>query len=463
MAAQILLADADAFFVAVARMCDPEGAGRNPLLIVGGSGDRRGVVCSASYEARRFGVRSAMPTATALRLCPQALVVPVPRQACQDKSAEIAQVLAQFAPCVEAASIDEWYLDLTGTAQLHGDSLRATALRIRQAVLTQVGLPLSLGGGTNKLVAKLAVELAKRPPAGAQPGAHIVPDGEEAAFMTRFQLCDIPQVGPRLTQRLAELGLRSVADAQRYSEEALRGLLGARLGSWLHARIYGRCEEVVAPREGVQSVGREETFAVDLYADAELERELLSLLSLVMAELRRMNLRARTLTVKVKDPDFTQRQRARTLPVAVESERTLWPIAQVLLSELREARRTGVRLLGVSLSSLVSTEFAEEQHAAPSSRQLELFAQPAGSAAPVAAEVPPTETERDRAVGRLRDALREKFGSDVLRPAMCSSEVRENAYPPAPLLSPPVSSALAQPSMQPLLPRVGSTPRRDIR
>jgi DNA polymerase-4 len=132
---RILLIDADAFFVAVARLVDPEGAGRAPLLIVGGSPEGRGVVCSASYETRAFGVRSAMPTAHALRLCPRALLVPVPRRACVEKSRAIRRVLERFAPVVQAASIDEWYLDLGGTEALYQhEPLEATARRVRDAV-----------------------------------------------------------------------------------------------------------------------------------------------------------------------------------------------------------------------------------------------------------------------------------------------------------------------------------------
>src|SRR5256885_1578132 len=132
--ARILLADADAFFVGVARLADPEGAGRAPLLIVGGSRDSRGVVCSASYETRKFGVRSAMPIARALRLCPDAMCVPVPRKACSEKSAEIRSVLEKFAPIVEGASIDEWYMDLAGTEGIYGNEpLAHTAHRMRDA------------------------------------------------------------------------------------------------------------------------------------------------------------------------------------------------------------------------------------------------------------------------------------------------------------------------------------------
>src|ERR671926_43092 len=122
---RILLADADAFYVAVARAVDPEGAGRAPLLIVGGSRESRGVVCSASYEVRKFGVRSAMPIARALRLCPQAMCAPVPRRACSIKSAEIRAVLERYAPVVEGASIDEWYLDMGGTEALYREPLAA--------------------------------------------------------------------------------------------------------------------------------------------------------------------------------------------------------------------------------------------------------------------------------------------------------------------------------------------------
>jgi len=419
---RILLADADAFFVAVARQIDPDGAGRAELLIVGGRSDQRGVVCSASYEARKFGVRSAMPTARALRLCPQAMVVPVPRQACLDRSRQISAVLARFAPVVAAASIDEWYLDLSGTERLYGEPLVETARRIRAAVQAETQLPLSIGGGTNKLVAKLAVELAKRPPPGAERGAHVVEPGEEAAFMTRFQLGDIPMVGPRLQERLLEFGLRSVADALPYEESVLCGMLGERTGHWLYQRIRGICDMAVSADEDTKSIGREETFPTDLHSDDALRKELLTLLSQAAAELRRCGFRTRTLTIKVKDPDFTQRQKSRTLPEAVESERTLWPLAQELLAELRQARAVGVRLLGVSLSSLVAATDDDEAAAAPApvspaGQQLGLFAL---AAPPPSKPAPLHETSRDRAVARLRDAVREKFGDEALRPAECT-------------------------------------------
>src|SRR3954463_16000235 len=158
---RILLADADAFFVAVARMIDPNGAGKEPLLIVGGTRESRGVVCSASYEVRKYGVPSAMPIARALRLCPQAMCVPVPRRACGEKSRAIRAVLERFAPVVEGASIDEWYMDLAGTEGIYNHELLAeTAARIRDRVTEATSLSVSIGGGSSKLVAKLAVERA---------------------------------------------------------------------------------------------------------------------------------------------------------------------------------------------------------------------------------------------------------------------------------------------------------------
>src|SRR5690606_4682649 len=200
---RILLVDADAFFVAVARLADPEGAGRARLLIVGGSPEGRGVVTSASYEARQYGVRSAMPMARALRLCPKAMRVRVPFDMCRRKSREIRAVLERFAPVVTSASIDEWYMDMGGTEALYdGEPLRDTAHRIRSAVLEETDLSVSIGGGTSRLVAKLAVERAKPKPGTGADGVHVVAPGDEAAFLRTFMLADIPGVGPRLQQRL---------------------------------------------------------------------------------------------------------------------------------------------------------------------------------------------------------------------------------------------------------------------
>ena len=402
---RILLVDADAFFVAVARQVDPEGAGRATLLIVGGSAQSRGVVCSASYEVRKFGVRSGMPISRAVRLCPSAMCVPVPRGACTERSRAIAAVLARFTPVVQASSIDEWYLDLGGTEALYDEPLAETARRIREAVHAATGLSVSIGCGTSKLVAKVAVEVAK--PGAGGDGVHAVPPGTEEAFMRRFALGDLPFVGPRLVEKLARNGLRTVPDALRWDEAALVGLLGARTGRWLHAWVRGVDDRPVAERAEQKSVSREDTFPRDLHTEAELERELLRLSEKVAADLRGDGLRARTITVKVRDADFVTRQAARTLDAAVESDRAVAAVARELLRRLRKTRRVGVRLLGVTLSGFGDA-------AAPA--QLALFGA-GGAPGRGDAPAPPVETERDRRLAHTLDAIRGRFGRDVIGPA----------------------------------------------
>lgn len=237
---RILHADADAFFVAVARMADPEGAGRAPLLIVGGRPGGRGVVCSASYETRAFGVRSAMPISQALRLCPDALCVPVPRGACSATSKAIGAVLGRFTPVVEGASIDEWYLDLTGMEALHGgETLEESARRIRTTVHKETGMWLSLGGGSSKLIAKLAAERAK-PRAGTDAtGVRVIAPGAEGEFMETLALAELPGVGPKLQIKLKGLGLERVEDVLPHDRSTLARWLGRRPAEWLWARVRG--------------------------------------------------------------------------------------------------------------------------------------------------------------------------------------------------------------------------------
>jgi DNA polymerase-4 len=311
---RILLADADAFYVAVARALDPEGAGRAALLIVGGSRDSRGVVCSASYETRKFGVRSAMPIARALRLCPDAMCVPVPMKACGQKSTEIRKLLHQFAPIVEGASIDEWYLDLTGTEGVyHHEPLATTAQRIRAAVHEATGLTLSIGGGTNKLIAKMAVARAK------PNGVLIVEPGGEEAFLRSCTLADIPLVGPKFQARLAAHGLITVDDVFHHDPATLQQWMSKREATWLWNRAHGIEASVVAHREVNRGLSRDETFARDLHEDAEIERELLRLVTRAAADLRGGGLAARTVAVRLRDWDFRTRGAQRTLPDPVGS------------------------------------------------------------------------------------------------------------------------------------------------
>ena len=393
---RILLADADAFYVAVARLADPEGAGKARLLIVGGSPESRGVVTSASYEARAYGVHSAMPMAQAVRLCPGATVVPVPWEACAEKSRAIGAVLRRFTPVVEQASSDEFYVDMSGTEGLYaGDSLATTAHHIRDAVTNETALPVSIGGGTSKLVAKLAAGLAKPRPGTNADGVRIVEPDAEAAFMLQFALADIPFIGPKFQERLARLGLRTVGDAVGQERRVLVRCLGEREGNWLYDRVRGIDRAAVEADREMKSVSRDETFAVDVDDDDALAARLLSLADRASADVRGAGLAARTVTVKLRDADFTTRQASRTLAEAVRSDRAVYAVARELLRRLRAARRIPARLLGVALSHLATAD---------GDGQLSFFEPPAK----------PVESERDRAISRAIDQVRERFGLDAL-------------------------------------------------
>jgi DNA polymerase-4 len=387
---RILLVDCDAFFVQVARLEDPEGVGKVDLLLVGGSPTGRGVVTSASYGARRFGVRSAMPTSQALRLCPDATVVGVPRGACGRRSREIKLCLEGLAPVVQAASIDEFYLDLSGTERLFGETLEATARRIRETVLEQTQVSVSIGGGTRRMIAKLASGPAK------PGGVFVVPPGQEAEFMKRLDLADIPGIGPALVEALRKRGLVRVEDAVEVQQPWLERWFGARRGEWLYRRIRGLDSSRVDPREPRKSISSERTFFQDLESDEDLERMLLRLSTSVTRTLRKAGLRAKTITVKLRDADFKTRSRSRTVPDPIETTAATYGIVRELLAELRAQRRIPARLLGVGLTNLGSEDD-------PS--QFGLFE-----------EHDRLEGPRERALGHALDGLSERFGGSAVLP-----------------------------------------------
>jgi DNA polymerase-4 len=389
---RILLVDCDAFYVQVARLLDPEGAGRAHLLIVGGSATGRGVVTSASYEARAYGVHSAMPTGQALRLCPEATVVNVPRGGVVEKSREVRHALHDLAPVVQAASIDEFYLDLTGTERLFkGETLEDTARRYRETVLERTRISVSIGGGTRRVIAKLAAGRAK--PAGV----HIVPPGGEQAFLNTLELSDLPGVGPSLVESLTRRGLVRVEDALGVQREWLQRWFGERRGAWLYRRVRGLDDSEVDPNEARKSISSERTFSRDLDDDPELEGRLLELAGSVATTLRHKGMRAKTVTVKLRDADFSTRSHARTVSTGLESDAAIFQVARDLLRELRAERRVPARLIGVGLSGLAD---ADEP------TQLGLFEETVGQ----------EETPKDRAVSQAVDRLRSMFGDDAVRP-----------------------------------------------
>jgi len=395
---RILLADADAFYVAVARLVDPGGAGRAKLLIVGGSAEGRGVVTSASYEARAFGVHSAMPMARAIRLCSKATVVPVPFEACVEKGREIRRVLQQFTPIVEQASSDEFYLDMTGTERLYKhEPLAATAHKIRDAVQRATRLTVSIGGGTSRVVAKLAAGVAKPTAGGEGSGVHIVEPGGELAFMRQFALADIHGVGPKFQERLAKYGLKRVDDALKHDAKVLQQWLGKNAGQWLVDRARGVDSAFVPGHRPARSISRDETFARDIDDDARLEEELHRLVDRATTDLRASGLHARTVTVRLRDADFTDRQASRTVKEATATDRAVMAIARPLLARLRARRPGPARLIGVALSGLVDDE---------TPAQLGLFnAEPQGQ----------QDTAKDQALSKAMDELRAKFGRRAIR------------------------------------------------
>ncbi len=389
---RILQVDADAFYVQVARLLDPEGAGRADLLLVGGSPQGRGVVTSASYGARRYGARSGMPMARALALCPDAMIVGVPRGACSERSKAIVRTLERFTPVVEPASIDEMYLDMTGTEGLYDEPLDATARRIREAVLRDTGVTVSVGGGTTRLIAKLAAGRAKPHRTPEAQGVLIVPPGEEATFLQGFDLAEIPGIGPRFQERLSGLGLRTVPDVLQHDRSALQRWFGERTGEWLYRRVRGLDRTPVEPERRAKSISRDETFGEDLTDDEDLFRELLRLADHATSDLRRHGWTARTISVKLRDYDFRTRQKSRTLSEPVLSDRIVVSVAKDLLRRLRTQRHVPARLIGISLSQLNHQDSVD---------QLSLFERP---------DQPSLESERDRALSRAIDRVREKYG-----------------------------------------------------
>jgi len=298
---------------------------------------------------------------------------------------------------VQAASIDEWYLDLGGTEALYaGAPLRDVAHRIRRAVIAETGLTISLGGGTSKLIAKLAVERAKPKPGTGADGVNIIEPGAELDFMRLLALADIPGIGPKTQARLAERGLRTVKDVLALDQAALARLVGPSDAEWLAERVRGVDEGEVAEREEAKSISRDETFAHDIDDDLVLEGELTELVTRAGSDLRGDGLRARTVTVRIRDRDFTNRSASRTVDEALASDKAIFTVARELLRKLRNARRIPARLLSVALTNFT----------APPPKQLALF--DSGTA--------PLETRRDLEVSRAMDAVRAKFGRDAIHP-----------------------------------------------
>lgn len=347
----IVHVDMDAFFVSVELLRRPELRGRP--VVVGGTGDR-GVVAAASYEARAYGVFSAMPSTRARRLCPHAVFLPGDHAHYGEVSGRVMTIFRSHTPLVEPLSLDEAFLDVTGARRSEGDGA-AIGRAIRSEVLAEEGLTCSVGVAATKMVAKLASEAAKpRPtPSGPEPGegVRVVPPGGEDAFLRPLPARALWGVGPATLARLERLGVRTVGDIADLPDPALVGAVGAANGRHLGRLARGIDPRPVEPDLRAKSIGHEETFPADLHDPADLEREIVRMADAVAWRLRRDGRAARTVTLKVRFGDFRTITRSVTPPRAVDDSPVLADAARALLREVDPA--PGVRLLGVTGSGLV--------------------------------------------------------------------------------------------------------------
>jgi DNA polymerase-4 len=333
----------DAFFAAVEQFDFPEL--RGAPVIVGGSLER-GVVCACSYEARPFGVRSAMGMSRALRLCPQARVRPVRMERYREISREVFGIFRRYTDRVEPLSIDEAFLDVTGCERLFGGPMDIAA-RIRREVRKEIGLVVSAGIAPNKLLAKLASEQGK------PDGLYLIGKEDVEPFLLSLPVGRLWGVGPVAARRLENSGIKTVADLRTLSRQGLERQFGS-FGSVLFDMAQGRDEREVIAGGAVQSVGHEETFEYDLWQRGIMEQELLRIAERVGRRLRGLGFNGRCITLRVKYSDFTSVTRSQTLHRGEESAGEIHRIATGLLNRT-EAGRRAVRLLGITLSQLGSS------------------------------------------------------------------------------------------------------------
>ena len=341
----ILHVDLDAFFAAVEQRDRPELRGR-PVIVGGSDPTSRGVVSAASYEARKFGVHSALPLRTALRLCPQGVFLPVDGRKYQSVSRDVMEILRRFTPQVQPVSIDEAFLDVTASRALFGDG-EAIGRTIRRSILDEVGLTASVGVATTKLVAKVASDLRK-------PDALVVvPPGEEASFLAPLPISRLWGVGEKTAAALREYGVVTIGDLAALPPEALERRLGKHGGS-LVARAHGIDADPVAGGEAAKSIGHEHTFDVDTADREVIERTLLGMADGVAGRLRSSGLRAVTVTLKLRDSSFATITRQTSLEIPADLTEPIYEAALLLLR--RELHGQRIRLVGVTASNFRDRE-----------------------------------------------------------------------------------------------------------
>ncbi len=373
----ILHVDMDAFYASVEQRDRPELRGRP--VVVGADPRGRGVVSASSYEARRFGIHSAMPIGRAYRLCPTAAFLPVDMDKYARESERIMAILADFTPLVEPLSLDEAFLDVTGSRSLHGDGVEI-ARRIKTRIRGEVGLTASAGVAANKFVAKIASDLEK------PDGLVVVPAGDEAAFLHGLPIRRLWGVGPAAEGELTALGVRTIGDLTRLGRKRLEARLGAS-GAHLVELAQGIDDRPVVPWHDPKSIGAEETFGRDTRDAGLMRATLLAQADRVAAELRAAGLRGRTVTLKLRFADFHTITRRGTDDAPTDDGGEIF--RRVWAAFSRVPRPQAIRLIGVSVSSFVS---------AADPQQLPLLGRP----------------DRTERLGRLTDEVRTRFGPRAL-------------------------------------------------
>jgi len=394
----IIHLDLDAFFCAVEEQRDPSLRGKP--FAVGGRPESRGVVSSASYAARQFGVRSAMPMARAVRLCPDLLVVPSNFSAYRAASQQVMERLHRLTPLVEQISIDEAFLDVTALGE-PGDVLAA---QLQATIRDDLALSCSLGVATNKLVAKVATDVGKSlVRSGKIPQAIcVVPPGDEAAFLAPLPATALWGVGPKTAEKLSELGMHTIGDIAAWPAADLARRFGQH-GDDLARRARGIDDRPIVTERATKSISQETTFARDVTDRALLERTLREQASEIAQKLRREDLMGTTIKLKIRWPDFTTPTRQLTLPQPTDEPEVITEAALRLFGQIWTSEQA-VRLIGVGVSGL----------GAPP-RQLSLW------------DVPPAPTPeqlaRQQRVEAALAAIQARFGVGAVRRA---SEMEES-------------------------------------
>ncbi|MFC1955911.1 DNA polymerase IV [Chloroflexota bacterium] len=356
----IIHIDLDSFFVSVERVFNPELNGKP--VVVGGRPDQRGVVATASYEARRFGLHSAMPLVTAIRLCPHAIFIEGNFARYRDFSRRFMAILNDFSPFIEPGGLDEAYLDVTGFESLHG-SIRQMATSIKQRIKTELSLTASIGIASCKIVAKVASDYSK------PDGLVEVPSGGEREFLAPLTVDKLPGVGKQTVKVLKNLGIHTIGDLSRMSSHALTDRFGV-AGETMRRHANGIDNSQVLPPGEAKSISRETTFGEDTRDRSFLEATLWTQSEKVGADLRKQGKEAKCVTLKLRYGDFSTITRSHTLPESLSTDREIFDTGTMLLNKALTLERQGVRLIGIGVSHLVEPS-RQTKLFTPSSRKLE--------------------------------------------------------------------------------------------